>query len=724
MAYNESSFKNKKVFGKVEHAQKKMKKWVEYAPMNYLHKYFLLEAEIARVKGKDEMAVFLYDKAIKASRESGYIQEEALSYELAGKFYMEKGSDDIAEIYISKAISCYTKWGAFSKVKELETKYSQSIYKPLADEFKNAAKVGGHTISTTEGTSETIDISTVMKASQAISGEIILEKLLGNMIKIVIENAGAQKGILILYKAGKLVIEAMSEMDKKISVLQSIPIDISNNLCTSIVYYVERTKETIVINDAENEGMFTANPYILANKPKSILCLPVMNQGILTGILYLENNLTKGAFTKDRIELLRILCSQISVSIENARLYNDLKDKNINLQKAEEKYRSIFENALEGIFQASHYGYFINSNPAMAKILGYDSPQELVLNQINIGEHCFATPDDFNRFIHLLNKKGRITEYETQGLRKNKTIFWGLMAIRIISDVNGKVLYYEGSIADITERKQKEESERERQIAEKANKHLKEMERKKTDFLSSVSHELRTPLTSILGFAKLIHKDFNKFFKPKSGETGIVLKKADKISENLEVIIREGDRLTRMINDILDVVKIESGNVVWRDSVLFFSDIVRHAVQAVSGAFALKNEVKLISSIQDDSIQIKADRDKLEQVIINLLNNAFKFTEKGEVEVILEKDKENNYAKVTVKDTGMGIPTGELEKVFDKFHQVVKENTLVDKPKGTGLGLSICKQIIEYYDGKIWVESELGKGSSFIFVIPLLLSYE
>jgi len=252
---------------------------------------------------------------------------------------------------------------------------------------------------------------------------------------------------------------------------------------------------------------------------------------------------------------------------------------------------------------------------------------------------------------------------------------------------------------------------------EEANERLKELDRTKSAFLSSVSHELRTPLTSILGFAKLIYKDFTKFFAPLAGDDKKLKKKANRISDNLSIIVREGERLTRLINDVLDLAKIESGRIEWNDSLFNLKEVLEDAAKSVSGQFSEKPGVELKVDLPEKLPDIYADRDRLQQVFINLLNNAAKFTDKGHVR--LWAVSKNGTVLVGVEDTGCGIPKEDLGKVFDKFHQVIHGDTLKDKPKGTGLGLAICKQIVEHYNGKIWVESELGKGSTFFVELPV-----
>jgi serine phosphatase RsbU (regulator of sigma subunit) len=302
-----------------------MKKWAYHAPMNYQHKYDLVEAERARVLNRDADAMEYYDRAIAGAKENEYVNEEALALELTAKFYLEKGREKIAQVYMMDARYAYLRWGAMAKVKDLDERYPQLLRKSetaassLDDTMTDATSTG-------EGKGSVLDLSTVMKASQTISGEIVLEKLLQQMMRIVIENAGAEKGFLILEQKGQLMIEAEAGVGQDdIRVLQSVPVKDNPAVSEGIINYVARTKERVILNDAVHEGDFRDEPYIVEKQPKSILCTPLIHQGKLSGILYLENNLTTGAFTADRLEMLNLLSAQAAISIENASLYENLE---------------------------------------------------------------------------------------------------------------------------------------------------------------------------------------------------------------------------------------------------------------------------------------------------------------------------------------------------------------------------------------------------------------
>ncbi|MBD1828612.1 AAA family ATPase [Microcoleus vaginatus GB1-A2] len=311
--------------------QEKMQTWAFHAPMNYQHKYDLVAAEIARVLGHRLEAIDLYDRAIATAQENQYLQEEALAGELAAKFYVELGKDKIARVYLTDAYYAYARWGAQAKIDDLEQKYPQLLAPILEQETslyapETIAQTLVATLSSSgKNISDFLDLETVIKASQAISGQINIEELLSTLLRIVSENAGASKGAIILERADELLIVA-KYLDER-CYLPNIPLSQSQNLPITAINYVWRTRETLVINDIASKNIFAADRYIIQHQPKSVLCTPIVNQGKALGILYLENNLATGAFTPGRLEVLKILSSQAAISLENALLYQTLEDK-------------------------------------------------------------------------------------------------------------------------------------------------------------------------------------------------------------------------------------------------------------------------------------------------------------------------------------------------------------------------------------------------------------
>ncbi len=342
--------------------QRKMKRWAFHAPMNHLHKYYLVEAELAHVKGKDIKAMNLYDKAISLAKRDGYIQKEALANEVAARFYLSRGREKSAIGYMNEACYCYYRWGAHAKVKDLEERYPQLLRKEYTQSRLSKDLSTTFTVSS-EMTSSTLDLKALTKSSLAISSEVILDKLLSKFMNIVIENAGAKKGCLLIEQSGQLVIETKSKLGWKNTGLQrsdSLKSDIHGSILpVSIIQYSKRTHESVVLDESVHNEMFTTDPYMINARPESLLCMPIMKQGRVMGILYLENNVTKGVFTVQKMEFLKILSSQMAISIENARLYEkfvsyqkQLKSLASSLSLAEERERRrIAENLHDSVGQ-------------------------------------------------------------------------------------------------------------------------------------------------------------------------------------------------------------------------------------------------------------------------------------------------------------------------------------------------------------------------------------
>ncbi len=323
-----------KLLAQISQNQKELYTWAKTCPENHLHRYFLVQAEMMRLSGQLMQAMDYYDQAIKTAQKNKFPQDEALASELAGRFYFEIGKEKIGRVYISDAHHLYQLWGAKAKWEHLERQFpGLFIGKNIS---ATSGTVAGATIIASSGSSSgiSLDKNSIIKASQTLSGEVVLEHLLEKMMKIVIENAGAQKGLFILQRQGGWVIEAEAYIDQeKVLARQSIPIEQVDGLSdtpklsSGIINYAIRTRETIVLGDASNERSVIGATYVQKVQPKSVLCMPLIYQGKLSGILYLENNLTTDAFTPDRLEVLEMLSAQVTISIQNALLYENLEEK-------------------------------------------------------------------------------------------------------------------------------------------------------------------------------------------------------------------------------------------------------------------------------------------------------------------------------------------------------------------------------------------------------------
>ncbi|MEG5041645.1 MULTISPECIES: AAA family ATPase [unclassified Microcoleus] len=321
---------------RVQENQSKLQHWAEHAPMNYLHKWQLVEAEKYRVARQRAEAIEMYDRAIVGAKENEYIQEEALANELAAKFYLDWGKEKVAQAYMQEAYYCYARWGAKAKIDDLEKRYPQ-LLSPILQARENRSVIPQTrlhpikkssilhqrfptSLSSSNSIYETLDFAAILKASQTLSSEIKLEKVLAGLMSVVMENAGAKKAVLLLLKDRNLIIEAVASFNQDVISI-SVPLSANDEFPPGVVNYVKRTWKTVVLDNAAVQNDFIADPYLLQEKPKSVLCTPILNQGKLIGLLYLENNLTIGAFTEDRTEVIQLLCAQAAISLENARLY-------------------------------------------------------------------------------------------------------------------------------------------------------------------------------------------------------------------------------------------------------------------------------------------------------------------------------------------------------------------------------------------------------------------
>ncbi len=312
----------------------KFREWAKHCPSNYQHKFLLIQAEIARICQQNYQAMELYDQAIASAAENNYLQNEALANEIAFRFYLAKGRRNFAKVYFKEARYRYLKWQATGKVQQLDEQYSQLFTNTSKEADTNQLK------DISEAKTQALDLSTAIKASQALSSEMELNRLLEKMMKIVIENAGAQMGYLLVKQENQWLIEAEGSVERdQLTVQSSSLVQVKNKLPVLLINYVERTKENLVLDDASHTERFASDNYIAANQPKSVLCSPFTHQGKLTGVLYLENNLTTGAFTAERLEVLNLLTSQVSISMENARLYTNLHTYSQELEISETQAR-------------------------------------------------------------------------------------------------------------------------------------------------------------------------------------------------------------------------------------------------------------------------------------------------------------------------------------------------------------------------------------------------
>ena len=671
----------------------KLENLARLAPMNFQHKSDLLAAELARIEGEDWQAVRLYERAILGARKNGFLHEEAISHELAASFYFKRDMEDTAQHHIRQAHEGYAKWQAWAKVRALEAKYPQWLM-PNIGEFP-------------EVEANELDISTVMKAAYTIASEIEMNRLLAEMMRIVIENAGAQKGFLVLNRDGVWLIAAQEEIGKsEIETSLPISLDKCEVLSSGIVNYVIRTKESVTLDDAVNQGEFISDPYIRREKTKSLMCAPLLSRSKLIGVLYLENNLTTHAFTAKRVQLLKMLLSQAATSLENALVYEALRE-------SESKYRRIIDTANEGIWVLGLDTLTTSVNVKMTKMLGY-STEEMIGRPVT--DFMFEE-DVLDHLKKMENRQKGISEnYERRFRRKDGEAVWTIASATPIFDTEYHALGSFAMFTDISERKQAEEDlqhyrdQLEETIAQRTTELLmarnaaEAANKAKSIFLANMSHELRTPMNAILGFSNVMRRD------PQLTESQ---------RENLDIINRSGEHLLNLINDVLEVAKIEAGRLQLEVAAFDLGAMVRDVTEMMQIRAQEKDLQLLLDQSSEFPRYIKGDEARIRQILINLINNAVKFTEQGSVTVCLGvKNNARQHLLIEVKDTGSGIAPEDQLRLFEPFVQLADGET----QQGTGLGLTITRQFVQMMGGNIVIESTLGNGTLFRVDLPLELA--
>ena len=419
-----SAKKDKKYLKKALKNQKKMRSWAKDCSENYQHKYDLIQAEIMRIKNKPTQAREFYDKAIFAAKKGKHSNDEALSWQYAARFYLETNKNDLAQIYMQNAYTCYQNWGALAICSHLEQEYSVFSFNQNNFSKKLDTDIS---ITTSSKIGETLDISSIFKASQSFSGEIKFEKLLKSIMQIIIENAGAENCTIIHNDSGNYTIEAESQLKNNYTkILQNESIENSEKLPQSILKYVIRTKKAITLSNAFIDKTYGKDKYISTNNIKSLLCYPIIYKNKLSAILYLENNVSAAAFTTERIEIINMLSSQIAISIENTLLYENLEHKvsertiEINSQKNKLKSQAEeLQTTNDKLIELDHF----KENMTGMIVHDLKNPLNIILNS--------SKTSSFENQISSMKQSGRqmlnmvmnildVSKYEETKMQLNK----------------------------------------------------------------------------------------------------------------------------------------------------------------------------------------------------------------------------------------------------------------------------------------------------------------
>ena len=418
---------------------KQLAVWAENCPATFANRVALVGAEIARLEGRGMDALRLYEAAIGLAREHGFIQNEGLAHERAARFCMARGLQTIAVAYLANARHCYLSWGADGKVRQLEEMYPHLRTEEPAP--SPASTIGAPV--------EHLDLATVIKVSRAISSEMVLEKLIDTLMRTAIEQAGAERGLLILSRGAEPRIEAQATTygDRILVEHRDAPVTASM-LPETVLHYVLRAKESVILDEAAAQSPFAADPYIRAHRESSILCLPLINRAKLIGVLYLENNLTARAFAAGRIAVLKLLASQAAISFENTRLYRDLELR-------EAKIRRLVDANIMGIFIWDFEGRILEANDAFLHIVGYDR-EDLASGRLRWTE--LTPPEWLERDVSLAQQQkmtGSLQPFEKEYFRKDGSRVPILIGTAIFEERGDQGVAF---VLDLTERKRTEEA--------------------------------------------------------------------------------------------------------------------------------------------------------------------------------------------------------------------------------------------------------------------------
>lgn len=481
----------KKYIRTIKKIQKKINKWAFHAPMNYEHKSLLLKAEMKALSCTVDETVLLYDRAIDVAKQNGFVQDEAIANECATRFLVSRALGKSAIPYIKEAYYLYELWGAKLKVRDIKNKYNELIIDKTMEGPYFKSKVE-------EGVS--LDINTVMKASHAISGEIEIARLNEKLIKIILENAGAQRGLMILEREGELFVQAESMAENgRVTMFESIPIAANDGVPQSIINYVKRTKEAVVLDDASKEGRFKDDPYIRNIQVHSVLCVPLIKQQELKGIIYLENNLVIGAFPPERQETVRLLSTQAAISIENALLFDrtiqneqklaqnyeemqsqyeemesmneeivttyhelELANKKLSRESALlEIFKQFAETSSQGFGMCDLEGNITYVNAALCNMLGGKTVDDLQGHAVWNYVPQELSKEKKELILHSLKINGQWTdELQIRNPATNARIP-AIQNVFILRDNNNKPVCYGAIVTDLTDLKKAEETVRE-----------------------------------------------------------------------------------------------------------------------------------------------------------------------------------------------------------------------------------------------------------------------
>ena len=688
-------WKRLKLKAQVAINQKKMKFWARHAPMNYLHKYHLVEAERFRLKKRAVRASHHYQKAVELARKHGFISEEALAHELAGRFFLDHGDQERGRDHLFRAVAGYRKWGAVAKVDEMEGRYAGLLSTTVSNVSRFSQQPGDQQPMVALPSS--LDWITVIKASQIISGEIEQSRLLEKMLMLMVENAGAQRGVLLLSHLGDLFVEAEFAAGADQVLLRRIgPVAGGASVPLGLIHYVERSRETLVLADASEDEVFGMETYFQEQNSRSVMCVPLMRQGQIQGILYLENSLATGVFTDDRMALLNLLASQAVISLQNAGLFRDLQEMNSllreeisnrkslaeTLQQSEKQYRMLADNVTDVIWTMDMNLRYTYCSPSVKRMRGYTveeamaqeladvlEPDSVALVQ-KIFQDELALVTSGNRDAYRLNavdlqircKDGRLIWVE------NRTIF--------LQHEDGTPYGILGVTRNINERKMAEaDLVKSHEKMRNLSRHLQDVrEQERSEIARDIHDELGQSLTALNMQVSLID---------------------DMVPEGLQEVRQRLQVMGDILNDTVGMVQRISSDL--RPMLLDHLGL-KAAIEWQIEKFTRQSTIQCRFEVDphwhDPGQQLSTT---LFRILQEALTNVARHSGAEKVDVLLARQPEE--IRLTVRDHGRGI-------------------TMEESSKPTAFGLMGMRERCMTLGGSCEIMGEPGRGTTLAVVIP------
>lgn len=666
------------LYARVAHAEARFAGWASSCADNFEARHALVAAEAARLDGRVLDAFRGYERAALAARRYGLLWIEAIACQLAARVYFANGLLAAAESWRRSQNEAFSRWGATSLIQDLT--FASELPTSLGSEETSRVEPAR------------LDLASSIKVSHALSRELTVEDLTRSLLRILLENAGAQRAILLLLRGDQLEIAGHAAADKEDDATGA------TDLPASIIRYVVRTRTSVVLANALEDATFGTDDYLLRARSKSVLCMPVMARGHLTGLVYLENALIAGAFSQDRLEMLDVIATQLAISLENLRLHKERENRAADSARSEtlawsdRRYREAIESMSDAFLVLDREWRIVAVNKNQERMS--QRARETTLGA-NMWEAFPAAKNPARKYWHELH---RVMEerVEAHFVEYNEALaHW--TEFDVIPEMDGGIAIF---CRDISERRRLEKETKELYAREQEARLLAESAgRAKDEFLAMLGHELRNPLAPILTALELMS-----------------LRGTNESERERQIIGRQVNHMVRLVDDLLDVSRVTRGRIELSRHPIEISELVARGIELVAPLFESSHH-EISVHVPRRGLVVNADANRLAQVFSNLLTNAAKYTPaRGRITITATRDEGD--VIVSIRDTGVGIPPDLLPRVFELFVQ--NSQTLDRSRGGLGIGLAIVQSLVQLHGGAVSAHSDgAGTGSTFTLRLPL-----